>query len=165
MKKTKPQAKHEKLVVKKRLSEILDEIFREEVKKTKKRKEYPAEALFIACRVCTEPIDGELVDYAVPEFIFVVRDQKTGELKKALAKIEIEWLQEEINGCLGFWPVIVKVEEFEKLITQKFVEELRQAKAEGKIIFSFADAMSDKLRELLRRDPFEYEIPSFEGEI
>jgi len=165
MKKTKPQAKHEKLVVRKGLSEILDEIFREETKKTKKRKEYPAEALFIACRVCTEPIDGELVDYLVPWFVLVVRDQKTGELKKDLAKIEMEWLQEEINAGLGFLPVIMKLEEFEKLITQKFVEELRQAKAEGKIIFSFADAMSDKLRELLRRDPFEYEIPSFEGEI
>jgi len=155
MKETKSQALHE----------ILDEIFREEAEETKKRKEYPAEALFIACRVCTEPLDGELVDYAVPEFVLVVKDRKTGELKKDLAKIEMVWLQKEINGGLGFIPVIVRFEEFEKLIAQKFVEELRQAKAEGKIIFSFADAMSDKLRELLRRDPFEYELPSFEGEI
>jgi len=155
MKKTKTQAMHE----------ILDEIFREAEKETKKKKECPAEALFIACRVCTEPLDGELVEYAVPEFVFVVRDRKTGELKKDLTKIEMEWLQEEINGGLGFWPVIVRFEEFEKLITQKFVEEIRQAKAERKIIFSFADAMSDKLRELLRMDPLEYEIPSFEGEI
>jgi hypothetical protein len=165
MKETKTQAKQEQLVVEKELSEILDEVLREEAKKTKEKKEYPVEALFIACRVCTEPIDKELVDYAVPEFVLVVKDRKTGELKKDLVKIEIEWLQEEINGNLGFLPVIVKLEEFEKLITQKFVEELRQAKAEGKIIFSFADAMSDKLRKLLRKDPFEYKIPSFEGEI
>jgi nitroreductase len=165
MKETKTQAKQEQLVVEKELSEVLDEIFREEAKKTKEKKGYPAEALFIACRVCTEPIDGELVDYVVPWFVLAIKDQKTGELKKDLAKIEMEWLQKEINGNLGFWPVIVRFEELRKLITQKFVEELRQAKAEGKIIFSFADAMSDKLRELLREDPFEYELPSFEGEI
>jgi len=74
-------------------------------------------------------------------------------------------LQKEINGGLGFLPVIMKLEEFEKLINQKFMEELRQAQAEGKIIISFADAMSDKVRELLQTRLFEYEIPSFEGEI
>jgi len=148
------------------MCEILDEIFREATKKTKKKKkEYPKEVLFVACRVCTEPIDGELVDYAIPDFVLVAKDQKTGELKKDLAKIEIEWLQKEINGGLGFLPVIMKLEEFEKLINQKFMEELRQTQAEGKIIISFADAMSDKVRELLQTRLFEYEIPSFEGEI
>jgi len=65
------------------MCEILDEIFREATKKTKKKKkEYPKEVLFVACRVCTEPIDGELVDYAIPDFVLVAKDQKTGELKK-----------------------------------------------------------------------------------
>jgi hypothetical protein len=114
----------------------------------------PYDALFVVGRVWYK--SG--VPYAVPKFITFIRDNN-GELRRSLTVEEMIQVESEISRTFGWKAVITKFEDLDREINEKYKEELLQAKEEGKIVFSFADAMFNKIAELLsKKDPVEFEI-------
>jgi hypothetical protein len=115
----------------------------------------PYDALFVVGRVWYRL--G--VPYAVPKFIAVVRDKRTGELRRSLTVEEVIQIESEISRMFGWGAVITKLEDLDREINERYKEELMKAKAEGKIVFSFADALFNKIAELIsKKDPVEFEI-------
>jgi hypothetical protein len=99
------------------------------------------------------------IPYAVPKFIVVIRDKRTGELKQNLTEEELFKVKKDIEERFYWQVVIVKLEDLDKEINKKYKEELLQAKAEGRIVFSFADALYNKIAELMKnKDPVELEV-------
>ena len=115
----------------------------------------PYESLFVVGRVWNR--FG--IPYAVPKFIAVIRDKRTGELKLNLTEEELLKVKEDIEERFYWQVVIVKLEDLEKEIDEKFKEDLQKAKAEGKIVFSCASALYNKIAELMKnKDPVELEV-------
>ena len=118
-------------------------------------KTLPYEALFVVGRVWYKLN----TPYAVPKFIAVVRDKYTKELKQNLTEEELAKLEKEISERFYWQAKVIKLEDLEKEIEQRYKEELLKAKEEGKIIFSYADTMFNRLAELInKKDPLEFEI-------
>ncbi len=118
-------------------------------------KTLPYESLYVVGRVWYR--SG--VPYAVPKFIAYVKDRTTNELRTNLTSEEIAKLEKETSERFGWKAKIIKLEDLEKEIDEKYREELLKAKAEGRIVFSFADALYNKIAELMnKKDPIELEI-------
>ncbi len=99
------------------------------------------------------------IPYAVPKFIAYVKDRMTNEVRTNLTSEEIAKLEKETSERFGWQAKIIKLEDLEKEINEKYREELLKAKAEGRIVFSFADALFNKIAELTnKKDPVELEV-------
>ncbi len=115
----------------------------------------PYESLYVVGRVWYR--SG--IPYAVPKFIAVVRDKKTNELRTNLTLEDMITMEKEISERFGWQAKITKLEDLDKEIKKKYKEELLKAKAENRIVFSFADALSNKIAKLMnKKDPVELEV-------